>query len=88
MIGNPVRSVAAVRVLDERHFQETGGLNSAFGMAKIQNGDYKFVFEGEANLVEGEMFTSATGQTLMIVYCEPIAPADVIVIWNAWARAA
>lgn len=80
------RSVKGVRIQDEHHFQETGGLNSAFGAAKVSNGDFKFVLEGGANPVEGELLVTARAENMIIAWTEAIAPADVVCAWIVWAR--
>lgn len=80
------RSVKAARILDEHHFVETGGLNSAFGAAKISNGDFKYVMEGGANPVPGEQIVDARGMTTIVAWTEALAPADVVCAWIVWAR--
>lgn len=85
-LGYPSRDVKAARILDEHHFIETGGLNSAFGMAKVSNGDFKYILEGGANPVEGEVLIDSRGQRLVIAWTEALAPADVVIAWIIWAR--
>lgn len=80
------RTVKGVRIQDEHHFVETGGLNSAFGAAKVSNGDFKYILEGGANPVPGEQLIDARGQTMLIAWTESIAPADVVCAWIVWAR--
>lgn len=75
-LAGVVRTVKAVRVKDVKHDLA----NSA-----VQIGDIQYLVESDGNPDFQERFKMA-GQNLVIVWKEPIQPADVVLAWYVYGR--
>jgi hypothetical protein len=73
-----------VRVKDVKHVL---GDTGSYGSAGVQLGDTEFLLQAAAEPVRGERMAFA-GDSYLLVQCEPIAPAGVVVVWKVYGRPA